>query len=636
MEVHVASVDNVEIDGRSVRRQFIDKITVPGGESESFEDKPIEVIETIGIVNHGYPMAFISVATGAYWFSNLNLAECVKSDGEVLYKNEGVVIPEATKVQPAGDAITEFCTSPEESTHVLWTLEGTHVDDNKVDMKFSNFHKWKREGEGVSILEPSVSSPEKSLGQLINDGHKTTLRVTGADDSVAEYPVYDFSKSRAEKFQSVMAEIEYEGDMPVLKSFTPIECKIGGVDYWNWEKGWNNETIGKCQHITEVYVPSTGETIRGENGETLFSLLQGVGNVDYPLVYVRNGGNMKMNKVSDSEGSRLLLGENLSAPRPGQKPVKLIREGREWEYVSYDTWGQYEIYRRMKFDGTEERNGRTYHRLVTFKTTMVNNHWEQKDDGSRVNNYTVKIDETPSDVKLLREENSTVYLLYDEGMSLFFKYPFFWNTSDADSQELRLYDFSQQGGDIVQGCSDESVATGFFISDTETCTIEGEECAVQKFNHSDYKLFYEYLGDYPTYRLFDCKMIEGIGFDGCGTLTFIPFDITTNGEPNFAINNIYNSQGEVIYEGVGTVVPTEDYDGVSLTEADRGVVRLIGGSIEAHGMTNVSVYALDGREVYSANPAGADVVIPTAGWAKGTYVVRATGRFGSRTIKVVI
>lgn len=641
VKVHIRSTDYAEIDGRKLRRQYIDEISTMDGTSEKVN---IQVIETIGIINDGFPMMFVCELAGAYWFSDVKLAECRNREGKLLYKNDEITLPAITDAQPIGKDTVEYHLGTDSATHLLWTLSGEMADDNTAEMKFGNFRKWKRDGDTTEVLEPEVPAAQQTVGKLVNDGYKTSLRLTEPDGTEKDYPLYDFTKGRAEEFASVMAELDYERDMPVLKSFTPIVCKIGGVDYVDFSEDICERKYSRCQHVTEVYIPSTGETIKSDGGnDALFSVLEGTGNIDFPLVYVRNAGNLKMNKVRNPEGYPVMLGENISMPDAEHQPVKLIREGREWEYVSFSDFGSYTMFYRMKFDGTEEHNGRTYHRWVTFKTTHVKHNWKDKEDGSLIDEYTVDISEEQTNVRLLREENAKVYMLTpeDADASMYrhefgIEIPPTWTSSDVDKEakEMILYDFNQRAGDIVQGCGEEVFPAGYYVSGTSYLTVEGEECFVQAHKpdwyveHSLYK--------YPVYALFEYKMVEGIGFDGWGTMTLVPFMVTTNGNPNYSLNNVYNSQGEVIYEGKNCFVPTENYEGIEITAADRSELRAVSGGIRAAGMTSVSVYSLDGREVYRTHGYGSETFIPTAGWTKGTYVVRATGPQGSRTLKFVV
>lgn len=645
-EIHVNSTDNVVIGNKTLRRQYIDKITDPAtGKSISFNaDSMIQVIETIGIVNSGYPMAFVANVFGHAVPENVNLAQCMNQDREVLWKNENINLPELTKVRPVGkETSSEYHTFLDDSTHLLWAAYGTDSEQETIDIKFHNFRKWQRNGDNVNILDPAVSSPEQFAYKLVNKGRKTDLRVTGNDRTFSDYPLYDFTKDRTEEFQSVMAEIEYIGDMPVLNSFIPIICKIDSVDFYDWNPNWDENEYVKCQHISEIYIPSTGETIRKEdNKPDLFTVLEGVGNVDYPLVYVHNGDNVKLNKIRHSQGQLILLGDNLNVPDIDHKPVKLIRPDREWEYVSYHPFGETTTYRRMKFDGTENHNGRTYHRWETFRTTVVYHHWEKQED-DWVDFYTVDIDELPRDIRLLREEDSKIYMLLPDDFDINY-YPDFlgqnniataWNSSDIDNgcKEMILYDFTQRNGDIIQGCIEECIPAGFPVTYTDNITIEGEECIVQH-NSEVYWDFMYRLGNYPTYNFYDYKIIEGIGFDGWGTMTMIPVLVTSNEEPNFFINNVYNSEGEVIYPGRGQTVPTKDYNGIDIAQAERLDIRIINGDIFTSGAIHIKIYTLDGQLVYSDNSDGTDAIISTSDWAKGTYIVQAIGVSCNRTIKL--
>lgn len=642
VEIHVRTVDNVEIGGRTLRRQFIDRITDPRtGDTISFSvDSMIQVIETIGIVTNGYPMAFVVNIEGYHTPATVHLSKCMNRERELLCGGN-YLLPELTKERPVGkEAIVEYHSAVPDHTHLVWNMEGKEIEDGTVGMTFDYFRKWRRVGDNSVIIDPEVSSQNQTVYRLVNDRRKTSLRVTGSDGTDTDYPLYDFSKDRTEQFSSVMAEMEYVGDMPVLKSFTPVVCKIESVDFYDWNFKRDEVEFVKCQHVSEIYVPSTGETIRKNDGDTdLFSVVEGVGNVSFPLVYIRNGQNVDLNKARLSRGDIILLGENLTVPDPEHRPVRLIRENREWEYVTYHPFGLTTTFRRMKFDGTEEHYGRIYHRWVTFRTTVVNHNWVEQEEDQWVDQYTVDIDETERNVRLMREENSKVYMLAPDDLLsewVWEEERCTWTSSDIDREnnEMILYDFNQRNGDIIQSCVEECVSAGFRIGNMDKINIEGEECIVQSGDGVSWDDDPR-LGNYGVYNLFNNnKMVEGIGFDGWGTMTFIPIHVTTNDEPNFFINNVYNPDGEVVYPGENHAVPTKDYDSVEGIQADTLEIRMINDNIVTKGADKIRIYSLDGRPVHSASPNGEDYVISTKSWTKGTYIVKASGSSGSRTIKL--
>lgn len=648
VEVRVHSVDTVEIGGRMLRRQYIDKITNRDGESvylAGYTDDMVQIIETIGIVNFGYPMAIVYNMEGYKSFSPANVADCLTGDHQPLWQSEEITIPEPTKERPAGtDGTPEYHAIADGSTHLLWNVKSSPADDGSVDITFGDVRKWSRDGDKVTIIDTPESTAPSPAYQLINNGRKTALRVTATDGTTTEYPLYDLSRDRTESFASLMAEFDFDGDVPVLKSFTPIECKINSVEFHNRGSDWSEKDFVKCQHISEVYVPSTGETISNDDGSPLFSVLEGVGNVSFPLVYTRSG-DVSLNKLRDAYGRLLLLGENINMPDPEHKPVSLIREDREWEYVSdHGEFGSSTVFTRQKFDGTEEYNGRTYHRLMTIRTTVLTTKYYQEGDEWR-ESHSVKIDNVPRKSALLREENSKVYMAANEDINTDWAASFFgdgsipksWNSSDVDRScnEMILYDFSQRERDVVQGCAEEFIPIGFHVENVSNMNIDGEMCIVQnignKFSASPK------LGLYYIYSLFSGnKMVEGIGFDGYGTMTMIPIAVTTNGDPFYALNNVYDANGKVIYAGINFRVPTEETDGIDAVCADEMYLKASGGHIIAQGALSIDIYRLDGLSIYSAEPNGADIDIDTAGWLPGAYIIRANGPTGTKTLKIIL
>lgn len=646
VDVRVHSVDTVEIGGRKLRRQYIDKITDKDGESVylgGYTGAMVQVIETIGIVNYGYPMAIVYNMEGYASFSPANVADCLTADRLPLWQSEKVTVPEPTRERPAGtDGTPEYHAMADGSTHMLWNVKSSPADDGTVGISFGDVRKWRRDGDKVTIIDPAESDAPSPAYRLVNNGRKTALRVTAADGATTDYPLYDLSRDRTESFASLMAEIDFDGDVPVLKSFTPIECRIDSVDFHDHGAKWDEPDFAKCQYISEVYVPSTGETISNDDGSPLFSVLEGVGNVSFPLIYTRSGG-VSLNKLRGADGTLLLLGENINMPDPEHKPVSLIREDREWEYVS--NRGVFDpsiVITRQKFDGTEEYNGRTYHRLMTVRTTVRTKVRYQEGDEWR-ETYAVEIDSVPRKSALLREENSKVYMVAGEDSvsewSLVYEYintPKSWNSSDVDRScnEMILYDFSQREGDMVQGCADGCIPVGFRVENVSKMTIDGEKCIVQNID-ADLGSSLN-IGNYYVYNLFSGKMVEGIGFDGYGTMTVIPMDVTTNNDPYFALNNVYDSRGRVIYVGLNIPVPTEETDGIDGVYADEMYLKASGSHILARGAFSIDIHRLDGLSIYSAKPNGADTDIDTAGWLPGAYIIRAHGPNGTKTLKIIL
>lgn len=623
-EVQVLSVDTIEIGGQTVRRQLIGMITDPATGQSVTCGPPVEVIESVGIVDSGFPFAFVVrlPSDGVCW-ANVMTTSLTDLDRNILREHEWRYIPETTDNIAFDDACSvEFHKKYLNGDgHLLWNVSGDGNDES-ISVRFDSLRKWKGSGHNVELLDPVDYSGESKEYSLINRGHKTSLRVKDSKGDLIEYPLYDFGKYRTEKFNSVMANIVYQGDMPVLQDFTPIVCTIDSVGFYYKEQD-DDEKYIKCQCISEVFVPSTGETILpDENSEYLFMLVEGVGNIDYPLMYIRNFYDVAMNKVRYTNGEIIQMGENIAVPDVSHTPVNLIRPDREWEYVSYSADEEKKVFRRMKFDGTETIGDQTYNRWVTFKTTEISY-------TSQGNLAKVSIDNSIRDIRLLREENSKVYMLVSSVGS----------QNGGEPVEMGLYDFTQRPDDIVIGCADENDATGFRIEETGIVEIEGENCLVQSYNQR-YAFWDTMIDGLPIYSLygesFAYKMIEGIGFDGWGTMTYIPVWVTTEGYPNAFINNVYNANGEIVYKGRNEQVPISEYDGIGELTEDAVNIEHADGKITVSGVEAIEIYGVDGRLVCSHKTLGAKIEISENTLPKGFCIIKALASDKLYSFKIVL
>ena len=81
----------------------------------------------------------------------------------------------------------------------------------------------------------------------------------------------------------------------------------------------------------------------------------------------------------------------------------MIRYDRVWEHI-YVHWGDTRAY-YVKFDGTEEINGQTYHRLVAFREVRYTYDYDGQAYVFEINDGYFKHE------GYLREENGKVYTL---------------------------------------------------------------------------------------------------------------------------------------------------------------------------------------------------------------------------------
>lgn len=185
----------------------------------------------------------------------------------------------------------------------------------------------------------------------------------------------------------------------------------------------------------------------------------------------------------------------------------LISEDKIWEYYrNYYENTHHRSFMRYKFEGTEERYGKIYHRWVLkdeILESLVWNHW---DDPKSYEQEIIHHDVT---VALLREEDNRVFLLLDPNESY---YSFIAN-KDA-------YQIGE--GSVLKISDDESHYFGEAFL-TPYSSSEGEEIILYDFSNSGQS--YETLSlvipnnQHPTdiYKLIgstSIKQIESVEYEG--------------------------------------------------------------------------------------------------------------------------
>lgn len=275
----------------------------------------------------------------------------------------------------------------------------------------------------------------------------------------------------------------------------------------------------------------------------------------------------------------------------------IIREDRVWEYVYNigEVWNQMF---RLKFEGKEEHEGRTYHRLVHTGDLVG---WKSDYDYDKDEYVTWGREDSPNDndmVYLMREEEGRVYLLNSNmGESLDWAFD-----PQPAPKEVLIYDFNMKAGEsynLLAGIWDwnsepEWHCAGDWaqceIISTDTVEIDGEECIVQ---NASFVL------------LNNLKIIDGIGFAEHGFLPFLCCDMrTTLFRSNYNLNRVYNAAGEVIYRGLDIDPETVSVD-----------------AIETLPSTTLSY---DGVSVQAVNPAGNSITLSLLD-ISGTLMSRSEG-----------
>ena len=218
----------------------------------------------------------------------------------------------------------------------------------------------------------------------------------------------------------------------------------------------------------------------------------------------------------------------------------LIRYDRVWESVSYEA--PYDVIKCMKFDGQEEIDGKTYHRIVTFRKTIadyVDNDFEYE-----------TIDNIAEHEGYLREEDGAVFTLVwrlADGDNSRFGYLYIPGVDnpdieDAEISEVKLYDFNLNKEDLYDGFSfvmKGGDALNFYVRSTSYVNIADEEC------RSINVVPTEFAEMFPNVSY---QIIEGIGAVTEGCLNYHEF-ITDVDRIWYhkKLSRVFDMEGNVIY-----------------------------------------------------------------------------------------
>ncbi|MDE5998390.1 MAG: hypothetical protein K2G77_09305 [Muribaculaceae bacterium] len=216
----------------------------------------------------------------------------------------------------------------------------------------------------------------------------------------------------------------------------------------------------------------------------------------------------------------------------------MIRYDRIWEHISIN-WNKKTVY-YVKFDGTEEINGKLYHRLVSFRKARY-------DYDKDLQPYIFDVDENYYEHEgYMREEEGRVYTLIsnvecdDDWFHGNLYIPNGNEAHPADLREMLLYDFTCKEGESYRGLqvnahyADEM---SYKVKSIEFVEIEGEEHRVIRIWPDDE---HEYMNGEP--------IVEGVGIASYGCLTTINF-LWLPSCPcmDYIFNRVLSTDGRVLY-----------------------------------------------------------------------------------------
>lgn len=349
--------------------------------------------------------------------------------------------------------------------------------------------------------------------------------------------------------------------------------------------------------------------------------------------YLSPHSDMTLNKITDAAGNKLYPAED----GPGSAHYKsFIREDRVWEYFStdhdYTFTGHCSLY-RWQFIGTEEYEGKTYHRLMRTRLTT----WEDPHDGTN-NIRDLKVDTVQAPVALMREDKGKVYVLekeepaqaaeFSEESPVLCQKP---ALTVKAGEERMIYDFSLNPGDTLtypwypydewianMPFEMDSISYKYYISPTSNFIwrefhFTPAEEYWSKFSYSDIA-----------------------GNTGRGDLIFVnlgPFPTCDCGHTAF--NNLYDLEGNILVQGENRRTPQAGIDG---TDADNFKLTYSDGVIRASGEGTLTLEIFSADGIRTARLQAADEIsVATSGLLSGVYLVKLkAGRGGSSTLRIRI
>ncbi|MDE6480879.1 MAG: hypothetical protein K2L45_11500 [Muribaculaceae bacterium] len=256
----------------------------------------------------------------------------------------------------------------------------------------------------------------------------------------------------------------------------------------------------------------------------------------------------------------------------------MIRYDRVWEHIAVH-WTHNTVY-YAKFDGAEEINGKTYHRLVSFRRSDFNYDEEGKP-------YVFDVDENYLQHEgYLREEDGKVYTLItdvkrsDYGLHGHLYMPNGSDAHPADLEEMLIYDFTCKEGESYRGL----VTNGYYV-DEITYKVKSTE-----FIEIDGEQHHRLLVSPEESEWLELPMVEGVGIASeYGCLTTINTDMPTCPCMDHIFSRVLDMYGKEIYR--------EDEDPSRIPIDFLGV-----GSIAEQVGEAAPIYDLYGRRISAPVP----------------------------------
>ena len=268
-----------------------------------------------------------------------------------------------------------------------------------------------------------------------------------------------------------------------------------------------------------------------------------------------------------------VIGKDGKVLYKGKKPFTIgrdmVAEDRVWEYYysegSQNPDPERELY-RWKFSGTEEKDGKTWNRLVSAGSVK----WSSSDPETAVtdNNETV--------VALLRQEDNRVWILDDAGERLMY---------DFNLQPRDEADFSPAHLDVVYEYRLDDIA--------------------YKYSDLGVSGFYNFSPCGETSNLAHFTYSSNWGNVGRGDMLNLEFEEEKEGAPVRCLRNVYDLDGKVLYKGADIEVPPfAGIAGMEAVDEDAPIYDMMGRRVSS--MSRGGIYIRDGKKFVNLGQSQSD------------------------------
>lgn len=399
---------------------------------------------------------------------------------------------------------------------------------------------------------------------------------------------------------------EYMEYVPMIDLDLELGKNINGYELI--EKGYD-EIEGISRYVL---------TFHDKYSDSRFYWIEGIGSTRSsfltPLVTSTNGGHLELKECYQNDLCIYRNETTGESPKTEYKPI--IRDDRVWECIT-GTWGPFTV-KYMKFDGIEELLGKTYHRIVTFKKSVV-------DINSPIEDCKYEFfDDVYEHEGYMREEDGKVYTLVIEGETE----PYYegaiyipsWSyQEDLTLNERLIYDLTSEVGNCYDAFSSVTLGGEFMNFKTVARTavnVEDEECVM--------------IGMCPTvfsdnHNISYC-VVEGVGPIGNGCLNYTEFiDSPTRPWTYNFFNRLFDLNGNVIFRNqedcLDFRLPENLFSSVeTLGETNTLMINANVISYDNYNCHNsVAIYDMNGRMLKTASARG-KVTVSTADLHPGIYI----------------